>query len=74
MSRIQDEELFKICLDFWHFFAKDVMEKQRKCAQAFLQTNHQIPGLNLPAVQQQPNQAPSLMHAHVYPQILTELK
>ena len=51
MSRIQDDELFKICLDFWHFFSKDVMEKQRKCAQAFMSPNHQIPGLNLPAVQ-----------------------
>ena len=30
MSRIQDEELFKICLDFWHFFANDVMTKQRQ--------------------------------------------
>ena len=28
MSRIPDDELFKICLDFWHFFSKDIMEKQ----------------------------------------------
>lgn len=27
MSRIPDEELFKICLDFWHFFSGDVMTK-----------------------------------------------
>ena len=27
MSRIEDEEIFKICLDFWHFFANDVMKK-----------------------------------------------
>lgn len=33
MSRIQDEELFKICLDFWHFFANDVMKKQMHYAQ-----------------------------------------
>ena len=29
MSRITDDELFKICLDFWHFFANDVMTKMR---------------------------------------------
>ena len=33
MSRIPDEELFKICLDYWHFFANDVMKKQMQYAQ-----------------------------------------
>ena len=28
LSRIPEEELFKICLDFWKFFSYDVMEKQ----------------------------------------------
>ena len=72
MSRIQDEELFKICLDFWHFFANDVMKKQTQYAQNF-QTSTQIPGMNIP-VASQAQQAPSLMHAHVYPQILAEVK
>ena len=35
MSRIQDEELFKICLDFWHFFSNDIMIKQRQYQQNF---------------------------------------
>ena len=32
MSRVPDEELFKICLDFWHFHSKDIMEKQQRLA------------------------------------------
>lgn len=32
MSRIPDDELLKICLDFWHFFANDVMLKYQKHA------------------------------------------
>ena len=32
LMSIKDEELFKICLDFWHFFANDVMVKQQKHA------------------------------------------
>lgn len=43
MSRIPDYELFKICLDFWHFFAQDVMTKRRAHAQTGMGT--QIPGL-----------------------------
>ena len=35
MSRIQDEELFKICLDYWHFFAQDIMNKQRQYSMNF---------------------------------------
>ena len=35
MSRIPDDELFKICLDFWHFFSKDIMEKQQRQAQSY---------------------------------------
>ena len=27
MSRIPDDELFKICLDFWHFFTYDILQK-----------------------------------------------
>lgn len=49
MSRIQDEELFKICLDFWHFFAQDIMNKQRQHSMNF--AGSQIPGLNLPVQQ-----------------------
>ena len=48
MSRIPDEELFKICLDFWHFFANDVMKKQMQYAQQNFQHTQQIPGMNLP--------------------------
>lgn len=48
MSRIEDEELFKICLDFWHFFANDVMRKQTQAANNFQSNFQQIPGLNLP--------------------------
>ena len=69
MSRIADEELFKICLEFWHFFANNVMTKMRNQQNNFQAAS--IPGLNLPTPTPQ---APTLMHAHVYPGILTEVK
>jgi len=70
MSRIPEDELFKICLDFWHFFSNDIMQKQRNHSGVMRPSS--IPGLNLP--QQQAAMAPSLMHAHIYPEILTEVK
>jgi len=72
MSRIPDEELFKICLDFWHFFSGDVMTKQQRQAQSLHFGAMAIPGLNLAGVQHQT--APSLLHAHVYPEVLREVK
>jgi len=32
LSKIPEDELFKICLEFWHFFANDVMMKTRGSA------------------------------------------
>ena len=29
LTQVQEEELFKICLEFWHWFAHDVMMKTR---------------------------------------------
>ena len=29
LSRINEEELFKICLEFWHFFALDTLNKTK---------------------------------------------
>lgn len=29
LSRIPEEELFKIILEFWHFFANDTLKKTR---------------------------------------------
>jgi len=29
LTNIQEEELFKICLEFWHWFAQNVMNKTK---------------------------------------------
>ncbi len=29
LSKIPEDELFKICLEFWHYFANDIMMKTR---------------------------------------------
>lgn len=29
LSLVQEEELFKICLEFWHWFSNDVMMKTK---------------------------------------------
>lgn len=30
MTNIPEDELFKICLDFWHFFTLDILQKTQK--------------------------------------------
>jgi exportin-1 len=37
LSNIEDDELVKICLDYWHFFTMDILKKTR--AQIFDQNN-----------------------------------
>jgi hypothetical protein len=32
LSKIPEDELFKICLEFWHYFANDIMMKTRGSA------------------------------------------
>lgn len=29
LTSVQEEELYKICLEFWHWFSNDVMMKTR---------------------------------------------
>jgi hypothetical protein len=29
LSEVQEDELFKICLDFWHFFSLNIMDKTK---------------------------------------------
>jgi hypothetical protein len=29
MSNVPEDELFKICLDFWHFLSVDIMQNPR---------------------------------------------
>jgi len=28
-TNISEDELFKICLDFWHFFSMDILQKTK---------------------------------------------
>ena len=43
-SNIPEEELFKICLEFWYFFTMDILQKTKK--NIFNGTPNQIPGMN----------------------------
>lgn len=47
LTNIQEEELFKICLEFWHWFAHDVMNKTK--GQHFF-VGSEIPIPNVPGM------------------------
>lgn len=76
LSNIEDDELVKICLDFWHFFTMDILKKTR--AQIFDQNNRQDSmtktGMNLNYGQFQNGILNSFMHTQIYPAIMEELR
>jgi exportin-1 len=43
LSHIPEEELFKICLDFWHWFSHDVLLKTK---QQYFQEAPRVPGMD----------------------------
>jgi hypothetical protein len=45
LSRIPEDELFKICLEFWNFFAQDTLNKTVGARNQ--QAENLIPGMNL---------------------------
>ena len=82
MSRIPEEELFKICLEFWHFFSQNVYDKQRQAQNqnGFSNGNGMVQGMDFGGLinnQQnllQTGAGLSMMHEAVYPEILHEVK
>ena len=68
MSRVPEEELFKICLEFWKFFARDVMEK-KLASQQGVGGYTSVPRMFVGA---QP--VISFLAQEIYPGILSEVK
>jgi exportin-1 len=75
LSNIPEDELFKICMNFWHFFSHDVMIKTKPP----MQFNHGSPGDgNLDfsnfATQMATQTKVTMMHQQVYPAVLKDVK
>lgn len=64
LSRIPEDELFKICLDFWHFFSYNVMMKTRGN-----QYFDNVGGMNFGVLLNN-----SFMHYQVYPKIMEQVR
>jgi exportin-1 len=69
LSRVPEEELFKICLEFWHFFCLNTMMKVR--GNQFFGGQGAIYGLESTSSTLMPN---SFLHFNVYPQILESVR
>lgn len=64
LSYVTEDELFKICLDFWHFFSLDIYTKLKEN-----NLLHNVNGMNLQILGNQ-----SFMHSQVYHNILDDVK
>ena len=66
-SNIPEEELFKICLEFWFFFTYDILQKSKK-GMFSSQQMAPVQGMNFD-IQNNLLQN-SFMHGQIYPKIL----
>lgn len=78
LSNIPEDELFKISMNFWHFFANDVLSKTKPISLVMNRTQ-EIPfdnNLDFSNFSTQFTQANklTLMHHQVYPAILRDIK
>lgn len=63
-TNIPEDELFKICLEFWHFWTMDILQKTR--SNLFGEQGQQsTPFTDIMS---------SFMHAQVYPEVLAQLR
>lgn len=46
LTNVPEEELFKICIEFWHWFCQDGMQKGQPHMQGMLQQNSKIAGMD----------------------------
>ena len=78
LSNIPEEELFKICLEFWHFFSHDCLMKTRGSSMFQQAEVPQIQGMDFASFSgfttQQSTQMATQLHQQVYPQILDQVK
>jgi exportin-1 len=66
LSLIPEDELFKICIDFWHFLSTDIMQNPRHAKDASVGAHI---GMDFYSVLQG-----SFMSQHVYPEIFANVE
>lgn len=75
LSMIPEEELFKICIEFWHWLTHDVMMKMRG-HQFFDPKVLSVPGLDFSSAPSNAigNKGNTFLHQNVYKDIFNQLR